>query len=335
MGFEHDTATWRVYSAEQSLEAGRDFADLPEADAYVQTLSAELESWWREHYGQMPAPALRLELGGDADEDTRRSFTYPDRMPLPGSWTISLHPEMLTEMVILHEVAHCLMPRYFGDVVRMRHRMHRERFPDLGEFHSHGPTFTATMSSLVRRFGTATDHDELRDAFQHYEVPISSAADLLQICGEQHTLHQFVGEYHAWQQAWFDESAQRRAAKAAAADKAGENAVPPAARSAGAVTPGAAMEAPVEDAATQQDQGTWVPRDWWGEWLFLGRKRPRRRVISQRQIAEAISVVEPCSPRMIAKLERSVERPTSRRDLRIAMAAAAFLDMDPIWSRTA
>lgn len=321
VGFVYDTADWRVYSAEQSLEAGREFRDIAEADAYVQDLAVELKPWWQEHYGQMPAPTLRVELGGESWGDgSMASFARPDRLPSPNCWTISVHPKMLAEMLILHEVAHCLEPRYFGDVALLRRQLRSGRIPDLGEYRDHGAMFTATLTSLVHRYGTAADHAELQEAYQHYEVPIIPAPDFLLACRGQQELHTFAGEYLEWQQTWFAASAARRA-EAASEPVDGDS----------QQVDGQVDGSP---ASTEGRPVPWAPKEWWGRWLFLTR-RERGRAASQRAIAEAVSVIEPCTPRSIAKLERSLERPTKRRDLRIAMATAAFLEMDPIWIRTA
>jgi hypothetical protein len=80
---------------------------------------------------------------------------------------------MLNELVVLHELAHCLAPRHAGDVRQLRRgRLVHHRL------HWHGPAFTGVLSELVRRFGTGVNHEDLAAAYRHYEVPVMDVEEV-------------------------------------------------------------------------------------------------------------------------------------------------------------
>ena len=101
------------------------------------------------------------------------SWAEPNTWRCPSSWTLHLHPDMLNELVVLHELAHCLAPRHAGDVRQLRRgRLVHHRL------HWHGPTFTGVLSELVRRFGTGVNHEDLAAAYRHYEVPVMDVEEV-------------------------------------------------------------------------------------------------------------------------------------------------------------
>jgi hypothetical protein len=65
------------------------------------------------------------------------SWAAANRQFCPTTWTLHLHPEMLNPIVVLHEFAHCLAPRFAGDISQLRRGrlVHRR-------LHDHGPEFT-------------------------------------------------------------------------------------------------------------------------------------------------------------------------------------------------
>jgi hypothetical protein len=318
MGFVCDTVMWRVYSAEQSLEEGRRFESLEALWDYVYNLAPDLAEWWGEHYGERPGPDLKIEVGGEEwpEDGLVASYASPDQEAAPRMWTISFHPQMATEVVVLHELAHCLAPRYYGDVARLRRQLSRRKIVDVESYHGHGPMFAATLVSLLHRYGNTGDHAELQEAYQHFEVPIASAEDFTQACHDQHQLQQLALEIEESIRAWCAELDAKR--------PSGNDRNP-------------AQQTSHTDldtsAPAEERPATCVPRDWWGRWLFLSRRQGK--TITFRSIAEAVSRAQPCSPRAISRLERIPERPSRPRDLRIAMATAAFLGLDPVWVRTA
>jgi hypothetical protein len=134
--------------------------------------------WWAERYPYPDAHAIDISTGGDEwilrdGTPVASSFSVRDRRWLPTSWRVELHPTMLQELVVLHELAHCVSPRYDGDVAGMRKR-HVLTRPHPG----HGPMFTATLTALVREFETGNHRADLADAYAHFEVTMATDSEL-------------------------------------------------------------------------------------------------------------------------------------------------------------
>lgn len=158
--------TWRLYSAEQSVPLGEPLPDLAAARALVRR--ARRSVWWRDNVEYNPS--IRVVLGGRSDDEGwTESFAYPDPT-VPGLWIISLHPTMLNDLIVLHELAHCIAPRMiFSGRRRRRGALHSHAMaPD------HGAGFAGAMAELVREFGEGVSHDDLRSAYEHFGVPALS-----------------------------------------------------------------------------------------------------------------------------------------------------------------
>jgi transcriptional regulator with XRE-family HTH domain len=74
----------------------------------------------------------------------------------------------LNDLVVFHEIAHCIAPRW-GPLRRSRRP---DEIPDALKLDPHGPGFAAGMAELVDRFAQHGDRDALREAYEHYEVPV-------------------------------------------------------------------------------------------------------------------------------------------------------------------
>lgn len=125
-----------------------------------------------------------MVLGGrefsDGDGlDWIESHVLPDRRCRPTRWTISMHPQMLNELVVLHELAHCLAPRHAQ--LRAKWRL---PYAHVAQLPAHGPGFAAAMSELVDEFASGADRDELRSAYRHYEVGVLDPASYRQAISE-------------------------------------------------------------------------------------------------------------------------------------------------------
>lgn len=176
MTYAPNVPTWLVYSAEQSIEGGQSFTSVDDAVAFGKSVTTS--RWWTDRYPNPDAHTIDICEGG-ADwelpdgESITMSFAEPDRTVLPTRWRVELHPTMLRELVILHELAHCVSPRHDGDIAGMRKgKLLVGALPD------HGPMFTATLDALVSQFGTGTHHADLADAYAHFEVDMATESDL-------------------------------------------------------------------------------------------------------------------------------------------------------------
>lgn len=340
MGYD-SVSTWRVYSAEQSVPLGRDLSDLDGVVALVEEVTSS--PWWArnvpyrgevtaeiagyEHVTWTPLAlhsGLELEDGeildtSDAEqlaarlgdlydaathsvETGRSSVSYAaplERRP-HAPWKISIHPAMRNELIVLHELAHCAAPRMrLGPRRRRPGEIHSH-----GQLPSHGEGFTAIMAALVDQFAAAASRDELKIAYQHFEVPV------LELSAYQDAVRDslLAEEDEAGALAELREADQRLAEQRTDAVAAG---------------------LPLPAAGV-------IPEGWWGEDLWQVRRFQSRRqgqFLSQADVAELVSRVEPCTRRDISAIERSRQRPRTRRELRIAMCFAVALNFDPIYAR--
>lgn len=162
--------TWRLYSAEQSVGLGESLEDVDAARRLVRKIKRS--RWWRENV--VEHARISLELGGeDLGEDGLTSYARSDSEYLPKRWMISVHPDMLNDLVVLHELAHCIAPRWSPSPRRRR----KGQLPGHSRLQSHGAGFAGAMAELVREFGEGAVHDELRDAYNHFGVPVMTPAE--------------------------------------------------------------------------------------------------------------------------------------------------------------
>lgn len=148
MTYAPNVPTWLVYSAEQSIEGGQSFTSVDDAVAFGKSVTTS--RWWTDRYPNPDAHAIdNCEGGADwvlpDGEPVTMSFAEPDRTLRPTRWRVELHPTMLRELVILHELAHCVSPRPDGDIAGMRKGKLL-----FGALSDHGPMFTATLDGPAR-----------------------------------------------------------------------------------------------------------------------------------------------------------------------------------------
>ncbi|MEN8671705.1 hypothetical protein [Nocardioides sp.] len=299
MGYDSVT-TWRLYSAEHSVGLGLPLDTIADARALVRRIKAS--SWWKQNVAYQVA--VRTDPGGFEDTvagpageaiRTVASFAAPYERGLGArtTWKISLHPTMLADMVVFHEVAHTIAPRYtYGGT------WDPDYLPPHRPMQGHGEGFAGIMSEIVAEFGTGDAHDDLRSAYDHFEVPTLTLPEYKDaVSGSIKAEVDLVRMY-----ADLDErSAALETARAAASKPAGV-----------------------------------IPRITWGDMFRGWRGRfapPGKWRLSQRELAEAVSVVEPCTRHDIARIESSEVLPASPRLRRIAMCTVVHFDIDPIWAR--
>lgn len=133
MTYAPDVPTWRVYSAEQSIEGGQTFTSVDDAVAFGNSVTTS--RWWTDRYPNPDARAIDICEGGEDwalpnGTAIASSFTASDRSLLPTRWRVELHLTMLRELVILHELAHCVSPR--PDRAPRAHRLGPRDLLDVG-----------------------------------------------------------------------------------------------------------------------------------------------------------------------------------------------------------
>lgn len=181
---------WRVYAAEQSLPARAVFDGTQSLNSYLDAIP--YRTWWQDRYGA-PCPLLTASvggrdlayLGGWYDE----SFTWRDSFLHPYRFVLTVHPAMLRELVVLHELAHLLAPILDGDPDLARAQLAGGALPDIRELPSHGSLFAATLLQLTEQHGQDPALAELREALEHFEVEIASPSELVEVCTRQLDLH--------------------------------------------------------------------------------------------------------------------------------------------------
>lgn len=296
MPYEEGLSDWRVYSAEQSVGHDR-MIEPDEAQELVDQAVGSV--WFREWFPD--TVQIEVQVGGRDHADVGMVSSYATHWgyPRPTRWLISMHPKMLTVRVLLHELAHCVQPIYEASE-GMRadgdQRYHFERT----KHRSHGAYFTAALGVITDNM-LPGDGGELVEACHHFKAPIAEQSSLReQLSAQPHILSD--------EQVWFDDI-RRRSAE---------------------------MDAEYEAEHGEPRQSA-IPKTPWGFYILMMRRDRRRRIngrlVSQKQVAEAVAKVTPCSARHISALENSRERPEDPAQLKRAMLATIFLGFDPIWTR--
>lgn len=138
-GRPRDNQRARLYRAEFEVDAGRRLPTVPVLQAYVDTLAAA--GWFRARW---PDRAFEVRPGFGH----RRATADADGVLQMPKWARS-------ELVVLHEVAHCVTPWTFA---------------------SHGPEYGGVLLCLVRRAIGPGPAQALEDAFDRHRVRCNSAA---------------------------------------------------------------------------------------------------------------------------------------------------------------
>ncbi len=138
-GRPRDNQRARLYRAEFEVDAGRRLPTVPVLQAYVDALAAA--GWFRARW---PDRAFEVRPGFGH----RRATADADGVLQMPKWARS-------ELVVLHEVAHCVTPWSFA---------------------SHGPEYAGVLLCLVRRAIGPGPAQALEDAFDRHRVRCNSAA---------------------------------------------------------------------------------------------------------------------------------------------------------------
>ncbi|WP_344204362.1 hypothetical protein [Aeromicrobium alkaliterrae] len=161
-------STWRVYSAEQSVPLGDPLPNIKAARDLVRRVKRS--AWWRHNIEYDVSITTEIGGRGDLGDEWISSFASGPEAGPSSRWRISIHPRMLNELIVLHELAHCIAPRFQASQRRRKPgelNQHRP-LPD------HGDGFAGVMSELVREFATGAKHNDLREAYEHFQVPTLS-----------------------------------------------------------------------------------------------------------------------------------------------------------------
>ncbi|PTT60040.1 hypothetical protein [Arthrobacter sp. HMWF013] len=300
-----DVRQWAVYAAEESLEPGATFADEAAARSFLDRILAS--DTWHQHFPAMTDIELIVKTPGDGDAVTFSAAAPSTTDPL-GSATIWIHTRMMNEMVLLHELAHCVQPRYLGEIKQPKNKDPEAGLPSDASGHGHDTYFQATFVWLCEQFGTTDTHHQLREAYVHFGHPAASEESLWEM--QQRTLY--------WTPLEVLRSAtilsrleQDRAEFTAAFPQLAEKA--------------AQRRQEFEE---QRPPGTRFGGLFWDLRDFCHR-------VSKKRVAEIISRVVPCKTSDLTRLERLEHPPETEKDARLAVYYAVALGADPSWARTA
>lgn len=247
---------------------------------------AVASDWFREWFPH--TEPIVVQLGGRDDPEFGfvSSYATPLGYPRPTNWLISMHPRMLTARVLLHELAHCVQPVFeVAGGMRSGDGWQRRKHRVHDEF------FTAALG-VITDYMRPDDGGQLLAACRHYDAPIATREALCeQLDGQPAILDDEERGY---------EEIRRDTAE---------------------------MEARYENEHGKPLESRIPEMPWVFHFEMMRRDRRRRvngRLVSQRQVAEAVTKVTPCSARHISAIENSRRRPDDPALLKRAMLAAIF-----------
>lgn len=303
-----DVRQWAVYSAEESLERGKAFKDETDVRSFLDGVL--VSDAWQERFPAMTD--IELIITGPPAETEVGAVTFSAGAPSTtdplGSATIWMHTRMLNEMVLLHELAHCIQPRYLGEIKPTKSKDPEEFLSSGASGHGHDPYFQSAFVWLCEQFGTTDTHDQLREAYDHFGHPAAS----------EHALWEMQERNRYWTPMEVQRSAailsrleQDRAEFTAAFPQLAEK---------------AAQRR--QEFQEQRPPGTRFGGLFWDLREFCHR-------VPKKRVAEIISRVVPCKTSDLTRLERLEHPPETEKDARLAVYYAVALGADPIWARTA
>jgi hypothetical protein len=160
----------------------------------------------------------------------------------------------------------------------------------------HSAYYARAHVDLVAEFLSDRQHSDLLDAYRHFEVDVAEDIEL----AESRRLSELFGQRHTAEQERAEE----------------------------------------ERAAHQESYTGIVPSIDWGDWMKMLRRRSartdgKRGSWSRTGIVEAVRPIGRYTIADVSALEASPTLPDDARLRRLAMAAAAAYDLDPVWARTA
>lgn len=306
-GVPMDVRQWAVYSAEESLERGKMFEGETDVRSFLDGVLAS--DAWQERFPAMTD--IELIIKGDTADPEVEAVTFSAAAPSTtdplGSATIWMHTRMLNEMVLLHELAHCIQPRYLGEI-KPKSKDPEAFLPSGASGHGHDPYFQAAFVWLCERFGTTDTHDQLREAYDHFGYPAAS----------EHALWEMQENNRYWTPL----ELQRDAVIRLRLDQDRSDF--------------AAAYPHLAGKAVQREESGNEQRPFGTRYggLFMDLRDFCHRVPKKR-VAEIISRVTPCKTADLTRLENLEHPPETEKDARLAVYYAVALGADPIWARTA
>jgi hypothetical protein len=295
-----DVTSGRAYSAEHSLKPQRPLRDMNAVNTFVgEVVASDL---WRafvpyDHQVHVvTAPRCAHESWFERD----RPFEFQ-------TGTLAVHPGMRWTLNLLHELSHGAAPKY-GYVNQSSETSVRTWPPHL-ERHRHGGLWASTLLRFVRDFAPEW-HQQLRVAYEHYEVQLLADDALLAAVLESHRAE---AELAAWdasvtgdERSWGRYGIQRQQ------EEPSQNLQP-------------ALGTLIVNRAFQFGEGN----------------RSVDRLFTP--LADAVGRVVACTPSdlkaitnhdTVAELRDATSNGEGRRLVQIAMAALIVLDVDAVFIRT-
>lgn len=290
------TTTWRVYSAEHSMPPS---PPLPTASAVRSLIRSIVDStWWQERFADIGP--ITTTISRSTSVDGKAGWCSYRRRFRDGA-ALGFARSGMVEQVVLHELAHAVQPKIVGNASLLT--VPDRYVIDYREPDDHCPAFACAHSMLTAQFGSAGGHDSLRGAYEHFEVPIVTEAELV----EQRRLSELLADKRDRQLAALEQLAHERRATAGQPERA---------------------------AGTRQEF-----RIRWGDWMELIRwQAPRtdgkRGPWSPTGLVRALRPVGRYTVSDIRAIESSPDFPDDVGMRRLGLALGVIYGQDPVWLRT-
>lgn len=182
-----DVQQWAEYAAESAVSDGKAIEGQESAQEFINSILAEPRFSTR--YPLMSQVDVTVHSG--VEEQAGRSLVVSrggPRGPLPyRSAEIRMHVKMLNEVVLLHELAHCIQPQLVDRVDPQVGQTWWERLD-----HGHDKWFRATLCWLLETFGSDATHKDLRAAYVHFKLSVPDDDSLLGVLARDFELQPIV-----------------------------------------------------------------------------------------------------------------------------------------------
>ncbi len=140
MARARDSQRSKVYKAQRVIDGKSFFNSVPKTQAYVDKITRSV--WWKkQHRGYIKTVKVK-----DGRRRKRASAYGANTIVMP-SWS-------RYEMVILHELAHCIVHSYDAPEIEA----------------GHGRLYASLFLKIVKRFMGKWEHDQLKASFKRHRV---------------------------------------------------------------------------------------------------------------------------------------------------------------------
>lgn len=301
-----DTLQWAAYAAEHSISRGHRWESFAEAEEFLTEVLASDE--FRRRFPRVVDVRLvetrEVLLSGATGEPLAISGGGPfDARPLEGG-RIDFHVDSMLEVILLHELAHVISPRHTAPIPATAVADDDFDVDPGREVDGHNQWFRATLCWLLEHFALTIEHEELRQAYSDFRLPVPDEADL-------------------WEAARRNEFWMLELARLAEIDRMREEEML------------AEIQARMDDGGDVLQQGV-IPD--MSSLLAFGAFFDELREIqeiSQERLAQIVSQVEACTRLDVERIETLKDLPAEDRDRRLTVYMAVALGADPRWALTA